>query len=525
MAGKLATAILFGLLVSGIAHAQEKKGVTIVPREQVQTERAKRGDAQDAGMRRGVMSSHANKKAEIATVATEIRRGRIWLSRKIGVKPRGWAQLESLSRKDAIVARQAVELAYDRGGIGFPGGQAGARMMLRLLADKIGRNYEAKRALQIRVYCAFPKQVRVKWKDKNGQARHYSHTIQNVKEYASLVAGQLQALSDRLFIISGGKIAIYYKVACTKAPLTSFRVSRGRYWTTPERVGPLLSWRRNDATVVVFFVPWEDPDAPPKYSPCNIVTGDLGRKGTDQCIFVYTDLKRLSQPEGWTGLGGGLPHEFWHLMRRLLQSVRYKPFVPSVYHRTGDWDKLRREIALMGLRIPRYQYHDFYSTIPSWRVLARLRQKWGWKSGWGKGPSAKAKRYREPLWESAVRPGWVTVRIAGRIDGSDRIHISQDAAVWEHLRHQCPGEIIINGVKWNPEKQPRLENKGATTFLHENVDFSTAVLQQVQGRYDFKIVQKCFDNLTLEIWDRRAGAGDYELLVLCKKAAEARDRL
>ena len=42
MVRKLAAAIVVACLVYGIAHAQEKRGVTIVPRKQVQTERARR---------------------------------------------------------------------------------------------------------------------------------------------------------------------------------------------------------------------------------------------------------------------------------------------------------------------------------------------------------------------------------------------------------------------------------------------------------------------------------------------------
>ena len=163
------------------------------------------------------------------SVAARLLAGEIWVSRTTDKgAANAWVKADTLSREGLLKARDRIEAAYDSGSRSVPAGDAGARMMLRFLAQKLGPNTDPKKALQIRTCCIFPRAIRAKWTDKAGKEHIHTHRIRDTRAYASLINSQMQAWSNKLFTMSGGKFAIYYKTTSPKKPLTRFKSSRGR---------------------------------------------------------------------------------------------------------------------------------------------------------------------------------------------------------------------------------------------------------------------------------------------------------
>ena len=319
------------------------------------------------------------------SVAARLRAGEIWVSQ---TTDKGftnvWLKADTLSREELVKARDRIEAAYDSGSRSVPAGDAGARMMLRLLARMLGPNTDPKNALQIRTCSIFPRAISAKWTDKAGKEHLHTHRIRDTGAYASLINKQMQTWSNKLFAISGGKLAIYYKTLCPRKPLTQFRRRRGRYWVSPGCARPLVEVNPNDVVLFIFWIPTDGPDFPPKGCSACYESGKLRAGSKSRCIFVFTSLDRLKRPDGWTRLSGGLPHECWHFTQSLLRSGKFRSFIPS-NHKREHWQALRDEIAMQGMKPPRSQYEDLYPTIMSWRLCNKLRRRYGWRD-WGKGP-------------------------------------------------------------------------------------------------------------------------------------------
>jgi hypothetical protein len=325
---------------------------------------------------------------DLKDIAEHIKNGEVWARQRT---PEGfawdWMQTEGKSKTDLVEIRDHLELLYDAGSLSVPGGDRGARMMLRLLADRIGPNLDPDNALQIRVYCSFPTRVDAPWQDKEGKLHQYQHEVEDAEAYANLVAAQIQDWSDKLFRISGGKLALDFKVIPTRSPLTKFERAGERYWVSPDCVKDIMSDALGNVGCFVFWIPTDGADFPPKDSNACYVSGDIAGAGRSRCIFCLTSMDRLSKSGGWTDLNGGLPHEFWHFTQSLLRESGFGGFIPD-NHSADDWQILCDELRLQGTE-PRSQYEDLYPTIMSWRTLEKLKRRYG-RIPWGKGPQLEA---------------------------------------------------------------------------------------------------------------------------------------
>lgn len=103
-----------------------------------------------------------------------------------------------------------------------------------------------------------------------------------------------------------------------------------------------------------------------------------------------------------------------------------------------------------------------------------------------------------------------TLKLAARIDGSDRIRITHKQAIWEHLNWGMPINVSMNGTAWDVAKTNLLANCGATAFLPPEVDLSSARIVNRKGR-DVATMWADKESLVVTFADNPNGADDYEL--------------
>jgi len=102
------------------------------------------------------------------------------------------------------------------------------------------------------------------------------------------------------------------------------------------------------------------------------------------------------------------------------------------------------------------------------------------------------------------------LKIAARIDGSDRIRITGTEATWEHQAWSQPMDVLLNGIRWRPEEVNVLKNEGAQRFLPRGVEFSTARIIARKGR-DLATMWADNDGVWVCFADNANGDDAYEL--------------
>src|ERR1017187_5149542 len=96
------------------------------------------------------------------------------------------------------------------------------------------------------------------------------------------------------------------------------------------------------------------------------------------------------------------------------------------------------------------------------------------------------------------------------IDGSDRIVINNNGAVWKHVDWQWPATpISINGINWNPRMENIFAPPGNSKLLPPNIQFDSAKVEIIQGR-DIVACEKSADGLVIYIDDTPPRAATYE---------------
>lgn len=101
----------------------------------------------------------------------------------------------------------------------------------------------------------------------------------------------------------------------------------------------------------------------------------------------------------------------------------------------------------------------------------------------------------------------------GKVDGSDRILITRQGALWEHVNWGWPaGAVTINDTQWNPLEKNCLTTTGAVAFLPEQYSLDAARLEIIQGR-DVIALERAQDSLIVYIDDTPKGADDYEFRI------------
>ena len=102
------------------------------------------------------------------------------------------------------------------------------------------------------------------------------------------------------------------------------------------------------------------------------------------------------------------------------------------------------------------------------------------------------------------------LKIAARIDGSDRLKITATEATWEHKAWAYPTGVTMNNVPWLPKITPVLKNEGTNTFLPPGIDLSTATIVGRKGR---DLATMWADSNAVWVWfaDNPGGNDAYEL--------------
>jgi hypothetical protein len=101
----------------------------------------------------------------------------------------------------------------------------------------------------------------------------------------------------------------------------------------------------------------------------------------------------------------------------------------------------------------------------------------------------------------------------GMVDGSDRILITHEGALWEHAHWGWPeGPVTVNRRQWDPRQKNYLTAIGATQFLPEWFSLEAVDLERISGR-DVVALERQNDALVVYIDDTPGGAGEYEFRI------------
>ncbi len=101
----------------------------------------------------------------------------------------------------------------------------------------------------------------------------------------------------------------------------------------------------------------------------------------------------------------------------------------------------------------------------------------------------------------------------GVVDGSDRIILTRQGALWEHVNWDWPaGAVTVNDTRWNPREKNYLTTTGAVTFLPETYSLDTARLETIAGR-DIVALERTNHALIVYLDDTPSGAAAYEFKI------------
>ncbi len=101
----------------------------------------------------------------------------------------------------------------------------------------------------------------------------------------------------------------------------------------------------------------------------------------------------------------------------------------------------------------------------------------------------------------------------GMVDGSDRILITRDGALWEHAHWDWPqGAVTVNRAQWDPRQKNFLTTAGAAKFLPECYSLEAADLERIKGR-DVVALERTNNVLIVYLDDTPNGAGEYEFKI------------
>jgi hypothetical protein len=111
------------------------------------------------------------------------------------------------------------------------------------------------------------------------------------------------------------------------------------------------------------------------------------------------------------------------------------------------------------------------------------------------------------------RSGDAVFHFKGRVDGSDRIVLTHDGALWDHVNWQWPlGPVIINGRRWNPEEKNYVTSVETSKFLPETFSLESATLERIEGR-DVIAMERATNALIVYLDDTPPGSSEYEFSI------------
>jgi hypothetical protein len=101
----------------------------------------------------------------------------------------------------------------------------------------------------------------------------------------------------------------------------------------------------------------------------------------------------------------------------------------------------------------------------------------------------------------------------GFVDGSDKIVIDREGALWRHLNWNWPDDAVtINGIQWNPREKNFLTTVGASAFLPERFSIEAVSLEIIEGR-DVVALERSANAVIVYLDDTPAASGEYEFKI------------
>ena len=101
----------------------------------------------------------------------------------------------------------------------------------------------------------------------------------------------------------------------------------------------------------------------------------------------------------------------------------------------------------------------------------------------------------------------------GQVDGSDKIVITHDGALWSHVNWQWPpGQVVINGSQWNPKEKNYMTTLGTSKFLPDSFLLESATLEKIEGR-DVIAMERATNALIVYLDDTPPGSSEYEFTI------------
>jgi hypothetical protein len=118
-----------------------------------------------------------------------------------------------------------------------------------------------------------------------------------------------------------------------------------------------------------------------------------------------------------------------------------------------------------------------------------------------------------PLGPNPTNSAEAVFHFKGMIDGSDRIVISREGALWEHVHWDWPaGAVTVNDASWNPSEKNFLTTTGAVAFLPKTYSLAAANLEIIEGR-DVIALERTNSALIVYLDDTPSGAAPYEFKI------------
>jgi hypothetical protein len=114
------------------------------------------------------------------------------------------------------------------------------------------------------------------------------------------------------------------------------------------------------------------------------------------------------------------------------------------------------------------------------------------------------------LGENPSDNGDAVFHFKGLVDGSDKIVITRNGALWNHIHWSWPqGAVTINGTEWKPHEKNYVTTTGTSKFLPETFSLDSVQLEVIQGR-DVVALERAPDALIVYLNDTPVGPGEYE---------------
>jgi hypothetical protein len=115
-----------------------------------------------------------------------------------------------------------------------------------------------------------------------------------------------------------------------------------------------------------------------------------------------------------------------------------------------------------------------------------------------------------PLGPDSTNPNEAMFHFKGMIDGSDRIIIRHQGALWEHVNWGWPdGAVTVNGTQWNPTEKNYMTTTGTVMFLPKKYSLKNPRLELITDR-DVVALERTNDALIVYLDDTPLGAAPYD---------------